>query len=330
MVISCSAFKCTNRQIPLQKRSGNEREIHFHRFPVKNKQLLKKWIHATKRINWKPTIYSFLCSDHFLPHDYKMLGTKKLTLHEDSVPSVFDFPEHLKKKKKSPRRELEQQHISNEPTLCPSEYCEQTMSTPVPSSSTISTSTPGPSLSSSIPESNSSSSNSESMTDVQSSRSSSKASSSVPRCSLCKFSSSPSKAALQRKNKILQMKLWRREKKITSLQELIKGLKRSLMSNVFGEIRTGDNEVEASEFKDPKFKITLPLVSPSDEKIVENKRRKQQLSKMMKDLDEFSTSSSTDDHKYSKQSPQSSMDLRKRDTKINSKNNNKNSTRNRK
>ncbi|KAL1463809.1 hypothetical protein WDU94_015518 [Cyamophila willieti] len=100
MVISCSAFNCTNRQIPAWKKScdENQKEIHFHKFPLKNQALLKKWIHATKREKWEPTPYSFLCSDHFKPEDYKIILGKKKMLKEDSIPSKFKFPGHLIKK----------------------------------------------------------------------------------------------------------------------------------------------------------------------------------------------------------------------------------------
>ncbi|CAB4056498.1 unnamed protein product [Lepeophtheirus salmonis] len=42
----------------------------FHRVPLKNKELMKKWITAIPRANYKPTIHSRLCSNHFVIEDY--------------------------------------------------------------------------------------------------------------------------------------------------------------------------------------------------------------------------------------------------------------------
>ena len=81
--------------------------------------MLNQWINAVKRADWKPTKHSVLCEKHFQPDDY-VCGTKNLAslydpktskdliptkkyLKPDAVPSIFDFPAHLKKNK-TPRK----------------------------------------------------------------------------------------------------------------------------------------------------------------------------------------------------------------------------------
>ena len=77
----------------------------FPRFPHDNEQLLKQWIQAMRRKGWPPFKNDRICEKHFLPGDYQYppnlpysenLGRRYLK--KDSVPSLFDFPDHLKKK----------------------------------------------------------------------------------------------------------------------------------------------------------------------------------------------------------------------------------------
>lgn len=62
----------------------------------------RKWLVAMKREKWKPTNEDVLCMRHFKESDYDISpwSTKK-TLKKDSVPSCFEFPEHLLQKPKS-------------------------------------------------------------------------------------------------------------------------------------------------------------------------------------------------------------------------------------
>ncbi|XP_025203306.1 THAP domain-containing protein 1-like [Melanaphis sacchari] len=94
MVISCSSYGCTNRR---QKGSG----IQFHHFPLKRSSVLANWINEMKRKNFKPTKYSYLCSEHFTNDDYQIRpGSNVRWLKDDAVPSIFkEFPKHLQKKK---------------------------------------------------------------------------------------------------------------------------------------------------------------------------------------------------------------------------------------
>ena len=52
--IYCVAWGCSNRSM---KGSG----LKFHRFPLKNMDLLKKWIVAMRREDFAPTSYSRIC-----------------------------------------------------------------------------------------------------------------------------------------------------------------------------------------------------------------------------------------------------------------------------
>ena len=82
------------------------------RFPLRNTELLKKWIIAVRRKTWKPTNASFLCSKHFTPEcfydspsQFVQVNGQRRKLKPTSVPSLFDFPKHLqnnKKKRQSP------------------------------------------------------------------------------------------------------------------------------------------------------------------------------------------------------------------------------------
>ena len=93
----CTAYNCSQRY-------NKNNNIRFHSFPLKNKDLLKKWKIAMRREeSWKPTVYSRICGTHFLSSDYYP-GSRELL--KTSVPSVFDFPEHLQKSKPIERREL--------------------------------------------------------------------------------------------------------------------------------------------------------------------------------------------------------------------------------
>ena len=93
MVTSCVALGCTNR---VKSGSG----ISFHRFPHKNPQLLEKWIKAIRRENWQPTHYSFICSVHFEDSCFVVRpGKIGRHLYEHAVPSIFNFPDDLQKKK---------------------------------------------------------------------------------------------------------------------------------------------------------------------------------------------------------------------------------------
>ncbi|KAL5245214.1 hypothetical protein ACI65C_012624 [Semiaphis heraclei] len=97
MVNFCSAFNCSSS-------SDVENELIFHKFPLNDSERLKKWIYAVRRINFKPTRNSILCSLHFTENDYnKAVVSGKLVLKKCAVPTIFKFPDHLMPKVKERR-----------------------------------------------------------------------------------------------------------------------------------------------------------------------------------------------------------------------------------
>ncbi|NWH80557.1 THAP4 protein, partial [Piaya cayana] len=89
MVISCAAANCSNRQ---GKASGGA--VSFHRFPLKDSKRLIQWLKAVKRDNWKPTKYSFLCSEHFTKDSFsKRLEDQHRLLKPTAVPTIFQLAE---------------------------------------------------------------------------------------------------------------------------------------------------------------------------------------------------------------------------------------------
>ncbi|KFM69304.1 THAP domain-containing protein 1, partial [Stegodyphus mimosarum] len=88
---SCAAYGCTNR--PSKKIPG----ITFHRFP-KNPELRAEWIKAIRRLNWEPTKYSRLCSEHFSEDRIDKYSQHRVYLRENAVPNVFkNFPTYLRR-----------------------------------------------------------------------------------------------------------------------------------------------------------------------------------------------------------------------------------------
>ncbi|XP_065675543.1 THAP domain-containing protein 1 B-like [Hydra vulgaris] len=103
MVNSCAAYGCSNRYIKGGTKS-------FHKFPLQNSELCKRWIVALKRENFLPSKHTCICSDHFLESDYNYcIPDKKnpsLDHHQkpilkcNAVPSVFIFSTNIQKTKR--------------------------------------------------------------------------------------------------------------------------------------------------------------------------------------------------------------------------------------
>ncbi|XP_022169522.1 uncharacterized protein LOC111033187 isoform X2 [Myzus persicae] len=89
MLLSCTVENCGNK---LMKGNGRENGIIFHRLPLHDKELHKKWLKALKIDDWTPTKYYNVCSDHFKEDDYKKSpsGDILTDLLSNAVPSIFE------------------------------------------------------------------------------------------------------------------------------------------------------------------------------------------------------------------------------------------------
>ena len=77
----------------------------FNRFPVKQPDRLQKWVLATKRSKWLPKATDYLCSRHFKDGCFLHYGMQ-VRLRDETVPTIFDFPEHLQQPIKPQRRHI--------------------------------------------------------------------------------------------------------------------------------------------------------------------------------------------------------------------------------
>lgn len=91
----CCAYQCKSRT---EKKDGKT----FHRFPFRNRELVKRWTINIRRKNWKPTRSTLICSDHFTEDCFDRTGSTT-RLREAAVPTLFKFPPHLQKKVSRPR-----------------------------------------------------------------------------------------------------------------------------------------------------------------------------------------------------------------------------------
>lgn len=66
------------------------------RFPHSKPQHMKMWVNNMKRDKWAPTMSSVLCSEHFSTKSFDRKG-QTTRLREDAVPTLFEFPQHLRK-----------------------------------------------------------------------------------------------------------------------------------------------------------------------------------------------------------------------------------------
>ncbi|CAH2293514.1 THAP domain-containing 1 [Pelobates cultripes] len=106
MVQSCSAYGCKNRY-------DKDKPISFHKFPLTRPLLCKKWESAVRRVNFKPTKYSSICSDHFTPDCFKRECNNKL-LKDNAVPTLFSYSETKPKNEKNDSDIKQEQPIAPE------------------------------------------------------------------------------------------------------------------------------------------------------------------------------------------------------------------------
>ncbi|KAK6488668.1 THAP domain-containing protein 2 [Huso huso] len=95
MPTCCAAFGCCNTR---KKDCG----FSFHRFPL-NKERREKWIHCVRRVNFNPSLNTFLCSKHFEESCFDRTG-QTVRLREDAVPTIFVLPDCRGKKVKGPQQ----------------------------------------------------------------------------------------------------------------------------------------------------------------------------------------------------------------------------------
>ncbi|XP_067008851.2 THAP domain-containing protein 5 [Anabrus simplex] len=86
---TCSAINCKNR-------ANSALDISFYRFPLRDKELTKKWVFNMKRKDWYPTKSSCLCSVHF-ENKFVYYTNDQRRLLNSAVPTLFSFPQHLQK-----------------------------------------------------------------------------------------------------------------------------------------------------------------------------------------------------------------------------------------
>ncbi|XP_016341121.1 uncharacterized protein LOC107688084 isoform X2 [Sinocyclocheilus anshuiensis] len=90
MVLSCCAYNCKN--------TAKNKSLSFHKFPLKDPNLLKKWLKNLRWKDWKPAPNSKICSIHF---EKKCLieDGKRTRLHSWAVPTIFSFPKRYLERK---------------------------------------------------------------------------------------------------------------------------------------------------------------------------------------------------------------------------------------
>ncbi len=106
MPYHCSAYGCRTGYKTEPKQPG----VSVHRFPVKNPELLKRWLRSLRRKDFTPTKNSFICSLHFADSDFYQCRTDKMyhraknlsenlkhrRLKEEAVPRFFSgMPTYL-------------------------------------------------------------------------------------------------------------------------------------------------------------------------------------------------------------------------------------------
>ncbi|GFY51304.1 THAP-type domain-containing protein [Trichonephila inaurata madagascariensis] len=89
---ACAAFGCTNR--PQKKVPG----ITFHKFP-NDATLRNEWLLAIRRVNFRPSKYSRLCSEHFSEDQIDRTSLACVRLRANAVPNIFQgYPKNIQNK----------------------------------------------------------------------------------------------------------------------------------------------------------------------------------------------------------------------------------------
>ncbi|XP_059144293.1 THAP domain-containing protein 3-like [Physella acuta] len=92
----CSAVGCTNCD---NKPESKERNISFHKFPIKNPNLCNEWAANMKRKNVAINEHIVVCSEHFEEDCFTYQPfTHRRFLKTGAVPTKFNLPETSKRK----------------------------------------------------------------------------------------------------------------------------------------------------------------------------------------------------------------------------------------
>ncbi|XP_013061698.2 zinc finger protein 391-like [Biomphalaria glabrata] len=84
----CAVFGCYNNDIKINK--NEYRSISFHCFPINNPEILNQWYPKIKRVAFKATIHSRICSEHFNEEDFQYQPfTNRRQLKRNAIPSKF-------------------------------------------------------------------------------------------------------------------------------------------------------------------------------------------------------------------------------------------------
>ena len=71
-------------------------KLRWHRFPINNTELCKRWVPALRRGNFVARSATIFCGNHFIISNYLLSNSSKFI--ENAVPTLFEFLEHLDKK----------------------------------------------------------------------------------------------------------------------------------------------------------------------------------------------------------------------------------------
>ena len=83
----CSVHGCQSNYAP--GKQNKSEPIATFGFPLKNFELLEKWIKFVNREEWEPTKNSAICVKHFEKRYYKNMGNKTILLYElNPIPTV--------------------------------------------------------------------------------------------------------------------------------------------------------------------------------------------------------------------------------------------------
>ncbi|XP_017264569.1 peroxynitrite isomerase THAP4 isoform X2 [Kryptolebias marmoratus] len=113
----CFAINCYN----YRNQHFKERGITFHLFPKQGREpdRYNQWVKACRRSDSMPSKWSLLCSDHFTDAAMDRTG-QTVRLREGAVPTMFNFPAHLKKqsetKQPNPKRTAQSKGAASPPS----------------------------------------------------------------------------------------------------------------------------------------------------------------------------------------------------------------------